>query len=213
MEHEADHRQGDHGFGDLGELLVVPGQAPPPSEPAERPLDHPSPRLHDKAGGACGGADNDQREAKQEAGQHGCEAVVDAVREHNPQPALERLHAREQVPNTIGILKVGRLYDHAQQPSLRVHRDVALAPLQSLGGIPAARTPFSVVLTLWVSMMAAVGLASRPSPSRNMTTRWWRMLSQTPAARNARKQPYTVGQGGTAGGGGRCRPWQPVRTR
>jgi hypothetical protein len=46
--------------------------------------------------------------------------------------------------------------------------------------------PLSVVLTLWVSTIAAVGLASRPAPSRSMTTRWWRMLSHTPWRRKAR---------------------------
>ena len=110
-----------------------------------------------------------------------------AVSEHGPEPGVERLHALQQATEVVGVLDVGRMHDHAEQQSLRVHRDVALAPLQPLGGIPAARPPFSVVLTLWVSMMAAVGLASRPAPSRSMTTRWWRMLSHTPAARKARK--------------------------
>jgi hypothetical protein len=45
---------------------------------------------------------------------------------------------------------------------------------------------FSVVLTLWVSMIAALGLGSLPSRSRSITTRWWRMLSHTPASANAR---------------------------
>src|SRR5919106_263319 len=85
------------------------------------------------------------------------------------------------------VLNVGRVHDHAQQKPLRVHRDGALAPFQPLGGIPAARAPFSVVLTLWVSMIAAVGLASRPSPSRSMRTRGWRRFSHPPAARNALK--------------------------
>src|SRR5215213_3179447 len=96
-------------------------------------------------------------------------------------PGVERLHALEQVPQAIRVLDVGRMHDYAQQQPLRVHRDVALAPFQPLGGIPAARSPFSVVLTLWVSMIAAVGLTSRPSPSRSMRTRWWRRFSHTPA--------------------------------
>jgi hypothetical protein len=90
-------------------------------------------------------------------------------------PGVERLHAPQQAPEAIRILDVGGMHDHAEQQPLRVHRDVALAPLQPLRRIPAARSPLSVVLTLWVSMvsmMAAVGLASRPSPPRSMTTRW-----------------------------------------
>jgi len=75
--------------------------------------------------------------------------------------------------------------DDAKQEAGGIDRDMALATLDFLGGIVAARPPFSVVLTLWVSMMAAVGLASRPS--RNVMTREWRMVSHTPAFRKARK--------------------------
>ena len=49
-----------------------------------------------------------------------------------------------------------------------VHRDMALAPLHLLGGVVAARAPFSVVFTDCVSMIAAVGLGSRPSRSRSL---------------------------------------------
>jgi hypothetical protein len=45
---------------------------------------------------------------------------------------------------------------------------------------------FSVVLTLGLSMMAALGLGSLPSRSRSIVTRWWRMLSHTPARSKAR---------------------------
>ena len=67
-----------------------------------------------------------------------------------------------------------------------------------------------MLLTLWVSMIAALGLGSLPSRSRSITTRWWRIASHTPALANARMYPYTVRQGGKAGGGGRWRHWQPV---
>ena len=88
-----------------------------------------------------------------------------------PEPAVERLQTRQQHPEAIGILDVSGVHHHAEQLTLRVHRDVALAPLQPLRRIPAAGSPFSVVLTLWVSMMTAVGLASRPSVSRSVMTR------------------------------------------
>jgi len=53
--------------------------------------------------------------------------------------------------------------DDAEQQTGRVDRDVAL---DLLGRVVAPRPPFSVVLTLWVSMMATLGLGSRPSRSR-----------------------------------------------
>jgi len=48
---------------------------------------------------------------------------------------------------------------------------VALPAFDFLRGIVAARPPFSVVFTLCVSMMAAVGLASRLACSRSIMTR------------------------------------------
>jgi hypothetical protein len=47
------------------------------------------------------------------------------------------------------------VHDHAQQQARAVDRDVALAPLHLLGGVVAARPPFSVVRTLWASTIAA----------------------------------------------------------
>ena len=93
MEHEADHSQGDHRFRDLRQRLVILGRPPPSPKPAERSFDHPSPRLHDEAGTARGTADDDEGQAEQEAGEHRREAVVDAVREHGPEPVAERLYA------------------------------------------------------------------------------------------------------------------------
>jgi hypothetical protein len=45
---------------------------------------------------------------------------------------VERLHALQQIAETIGILDVGRMHEDAEQQSVRVHRDVALAPFQPL---------------------------------------------------------------------------------
>ena len=74
-----------------------------------------------------------------------------------------------------------------EQEAGGIDPDMALAALDLLGGIVAARPPLSVVLTLWVSMMTAVGLASRPSVSRSVVTRQWRMVSHTPASRKVRR--------------------------
>ncbi len=59
-----------------------------------------------------------------------------------------------------------------QQP-YRVDEDVALLALDLLARIIPARIdanpPFSALLTLWLSMMQAVGLASRSIASRHFT--------------------------------------------
>jgi hypothetical protein len=59
----------------------------------------------------------------------------------------------------------------AEQEAGDIDREMALAALDLLGRVVTARSPFSVVLTLWVSMIAIVGLGSRPSCSRRIVTR------------------------------------------
>src|SRR3954454_6617188 len=186
VQHEPDHGQLDHSLGDLWQLLVVPGEAAPAAEPAERPLRHPTPGKEDEAGAAREPAHHDQRQAEQEAGQQGREPVVGAVGEHRLQPRVEPLQAPEEIADAVGVLHVGGVDDDAEQQARGVERDVALAAPYFLGRVPAARPPFSVVLTLWVSTIAAVGLGSRPSRSRSITTRWWRIASQTPALAKSR---------------------------
>ena len=77
----------------------------------------------------------------------------------------------QQIPSAIGVLNIGSVNEDTEQKARGIDPDMALTALDLLGGIVAARPPFSVVLTLWVSMMTAVGLASRPSVSRSVVTR------------------------------------------
>jgi hypothetical protein len=60
-----------------------------------------------------------------------------------------------------------------QQQTQRVYENMALLALDFLARIVAmridARPPFSALFTLWLSMMAAVGLASRSPCSRHAT--------------------------------------------
>jgi hypothetical protein len=60
------------------------------------------------------------------------------------------------------------------QQALRVDEDVPLLAFDFLAAIVARRIdrapPFSAPLTLWLSMIVAVGLASRPAASRHWTS-------------------------------------------
>ena len=118
--------------------------------------------------------------------EQGREPVVDAVGERDPEPGVEPLQAPQQVADPVRVLDVRRVDDHAQEQARGVDPDVPLPALDLLGGVVAARPPFSVVLTLCVSTMAALGLGSLPSRSRSITTRWWRMASHTPASAKPR---------------------------
>jgi hypothetical protein len=74
--------------------------------------------------------------------------------------------------HAIAILDIGAVNGAVQHQAKRVYENVALLALDLLSGIVAmriVRPPFSALFTLWLSMMAAVGLAWRPSRSRHAT--------------------------------------------
>ncbi|MBB5691885.1 hypothetical protein FHS88_004046 [Roseomonas alkaliterrae] len=74
---------------------------------------------------------------------------------------------------TIAVLHVGRMHDHAEQQAQCVSQDMALAPDDLLARVVAGRidrrAPFCAPFAVWLSMIAVVGLASRPACSRSAT--------------------------------------------
>jgi hypothetical protein len=73
----------------------------------------------------------------------------------------------------VTVLDVRRMHDGVHQQALRVDQEVPLLAFDFLARIIAmgvdAAPPFSALLTLWLSMIAAVGLASRSAFSRHFT--------------------------------------------
>ena len=88
----------------------------------------------------------------------------------------KRIHSEqgrhEQHP-AVTILDIGRVYDGLHQQALGVDEDVPLFAVDLLAAIEARpinpRPPFSALLTLWLSMIATVGLTSRSACSRQRT--------------------------------------------
>ena len=73
-----------------------------------------------------------------------------------------------------------------------VHYDVALASRHPFARVIASGPPFSVVFTDWLSMMAALGVASRPSLSRTTGRSASSTRSQVPSPRHFRKYHQIV---------------------
>jgi site-specific DNA recombinase len=87
----------------------------------------------------------------------------------------------------VGLLDVRRMDHHDQQQAQRIDEDVAFAAVYALGRIIAARPPFSVVLTDWLSRIAALGVGSRPSASRTFARSASWIAPHVPSARQAEK--------------------------
>jgi hypothetical protein len=58
-----------------------------------------------------------------------------------------------------------------QTATIGIDQSVPLAALDLLAGVIPRGPPASAVLTLWASITAALGLASRPARSRSSITR------------------------------------------
>ena len=73
----------------------------------------------------------------------------------------------EDQQRAIAILQIGRVDDDVQQEAERVDENVPLAARDLLARVIPRRIerrpPFCAPLALWASMIATVGLASRPA--------------------------------------------------
>ena len=98
---------------------------------------------------------------------------------------IEPEQARHNENAAVAVLNIGRVDDGMHQQSLRIDEDVALLAFDLLARVIAARIqgapPFSALFTLWLSMIAAVGLASRCACSRHFTYRAWWIRSSVPS--------------------------------
>jgi hypothetical protein len=88
----------------------------------------------------------------------------------------ERIHSeqgRKQHDAPVTILDIGGMNDGVEQQTQRIYENVTLLALDLLARIVAMRInpgpPFSALFTLWLSIMAAVGLASCSPCSRHST--------------------------------------------
>lgn len=73
---------------------------------------------------------------------------------------------RQHQARTIAVLNIGGMNDGNEDQPENVYEQVAFAAVDLLASIVAVRPPFSVVLTDWLSMMAALGCRLRPAASR-----------------------------------------------
>jgi hypothetical protein len=80
---------------------------------------------------------------------------------------------RQQRDAAIAILNAGGMNDGMQQQTQRIDENMPLLALDQFACIEPVRIdadpPFSALFTLWLSMMQAVGLTSRPAFSRHST--------------------------------------------
>ena len=155
------------------EAFPVLGQSSAAAEPNECAFDDPAFGQRDEACGLTRSLDDLDVDARQNPFDRALELrpLVTAVGIELDQERKGAEQARHQQRPAVAVLDVGGVDDGVHQQALRIDEDVPLLALDLLARIVARRInrrpPFSALLTLWLSMIAAVGLASREAASRH----------------------------------------------
>ena len=171
MEHQIDHGDQDHALAAGWEHLVVLAHSSVTADPGKGAFHAPSLGQHDEANGVAASLDNVQYPPAEGLGPSNEFACVTSVR---PDAFQSRIQPAEPTQHQLGpvpILDIGGMDHNCQDESQRVYHDVPLATLDFLARVISPGPPFSVVLTLWLSTMAAEGDFFRPAARRTLSRR------------------------------------------
>lgn len=99
--------------------------------------------------------------------------LISAVGIELQQKRIQSEQAGHQQHAAVAVLDIGGMHDSCHQQALRIDKEVPLLALDLLAAVKPGtinrRPPFSAPFTLWLSMIPAVGLASRSACSRQRT--------------------------------------------
>ena len=160
-----------HGYVDpclrrLTQFFVVFAQTTTPAEPCECSLDHPSARQHIELATVPWTLDDFKRPSCQAPYPLDQLSPIARVSPDQAQTLEPTFQFADNQLRSISVLNVRRMNHHIQQQSCGIHYDVSLPTIYLFARVVAARAPFSVVLTDWLSMIAALGVVLLPSDSR-----------------------------------------------
>ena len=173
-EHDADHREPDEGGDGARISLEIARQASIAADPGQGSFDDPALGQDDEFVQFVALDDFDHPMAAAGRGSRHAWSLVAGIGEDALDKGEQAARAPvENQPRPVAVLNVGGMDHDVQQEAERIDQDVALAPDDLLARIKPLRVergaPFCAALALWLSMIAAVGLASRPSRSRVST--------------------------------------------
>src|SRR5215218_5939811 len=199
-EHEADHREAHESRCCAGVALVVAGQPPTAADPGECSLHNPPLREHHEAVPVAAAHDVEHPCARPGHDRLHLAALIACIRNDALQKGKAPARLSEQPLGPIPILHAGGMHGDREQQAERIGQDVALAASDLLARVIPGRVergpPLRAPRTLWLSMMAVVGLASRPAFSLTSTYRAWWMRLSVPSHAHRSKYSQTVLRGG-----------------
>ena len=155
------------------EIFPILGEPSAPPEPCECSFHDPPLWQDDKAFGTIRAPDDFDIHLRHYfchgAAKH--RALITAIGVEFQQERIHSEHGRHDQRAAIAILNVGGVHDGVDQQALRIDENVPLLALDLLSRVVTRpidrRPPFSALFTLWLSITAAVGLASLQAASRH----------------------------------------------
>ena len=166
VKHERDHGDPTERLAGLGKSFIIFREPTLASEPGKAPLDHPASGEHLKTM-LVSPLHNTEHPAGKGLRPLDQLASIATVGPDQPQPAKTIFELRQHQRGPVPVLNVSRMHHDSQQQPERIHRQVTLASSRFFAGIVAPRAPFSVVLTVWLSRIAARGVGARRACSRS----------------------------------------------
>jgi transposase len=174
-QHEADRGKAEEGERLAVEVLPILGQPTAAVQPSYGAFDNPTLREHHKALGGIRALHDFKGHAPQDLLDRTSElrSLVSAIGVELQQKRIASEEHGHQPNTPVAILDMGGVHDRVHQQALRVDENVTLLAFDPFTRIIARRVdrgpPFSALFTLWLSMIATVGLASREACSRHFT--------------------------------------------
>src|SRR5260221_1780882 len=157
------------------------------AQPGKGAFDHPAPGQRVEALDIVSAFDNFQDPAEATPYPAHQRPFVDVIRPDQAQAWKMSRHRAEHQAGTGWVLQASTMHHHHQQQAQCIHHNMAFAPFDALTRIKALQPPFSVVLTLWLSILAALGWASCPKHTRSRSRSTVLTCSHNPLSRQARK--------------------------
>lgn len=195
-----DHRDVNPRFAGYRQFLVVFAQPSAAAQPSEGALHNPSSRQYLKGMAVFGTLDYLQDPPTDELCPFDQRPSISSISPDQPQSRKSPHKLAQHELCSITVLNICWMNYDSQQQSHGVHHDVALTSFHLLACVVAPWPPFSVVLTVWLSMMAALGVASRPCCSLSLQRRTPSIRSHVPSLRQVLKYHQTVPQAGRSCG-------------
>jgi hypothetical protein len=171
MEHELNHSHINKIFTAIPTSFIIFAQPTIPSQPSKGSLNHPTSRQHLKTFDilrAFYDLKDPTADTFYPVNQF---ASITSIRPNQIQTRKLPLDLLKDPLRSISVLDRSFVNHHSQNQSQSVYQDMPLSTRHLFPCIITSRPPFSVVFTLWLSRIAALGLSSRPWVLRTSSRR------------------------------------------